>query len=309
MSKNPHVPTNRPPKRLKIAIPLILFSALFSALMGATVKLTSSDVTPEANVFWRNAISLLLLIPFFFRSKHRSSLKKLLTTQEWRIHFVRGLANFGAILLFFYSLQFLNLANANLLFNTVPIFVPIVVYLWKGILIDHRLWVGIGISFIGIIVVLNPGTDLFQPAMLMALCSGMLGSISLVSLRLSHYSEPTERSMFYLFVFSILLSGIGTLISFDASWKHLNMQTIPFLVLTGVFGFCYQVCITVASRYAPARQVSTLMFSSVIFSMGLDHWIWKTEVKSSMYIGFALIILGSILKILLYPKDDYQMKK
>lgn len=298
----------RPPSKPAYAIPLVIVASIFTALMGAVVKLLSYQTTTESLLFWRNLVSLVILYPFLLRAAKGVTVVESLKTKNWKIQLIRGVTSYFTVYFFFYSLKYLDLTNSVLLLNTIPIFVPIVALVWQKILIAHRLWWGIGTAFLGIIFVLNPTKDLFQPASLIGLASGITGAISLISLRLAHYSETTERSMFYVFAIGLIIAGIWTLFTFEKSWGHLDMGAIALLVLMGFLAFCYQACMNGAARFAPFRLVSTFLYCGVIFSIVLDTMVWKTPIKISTMIGFALIVIGAVLKLLLYPKDDYRIK-
>ncbi|MBU6383937.1 MAG: DMT family transporter [Verrucomicrobia bacterium] len=295
---------NRPPKQVAKGIFFFILAALCFALMGATVKEVGSSQTTEAIIVWRNAVSLLLLLPWLLAQKQ--PLKQQLSTHHVKIHLCRGIANFCAVFFYFLSLNFLPLSNATLLFNTAPIFIPLVAFLWHKVVMPKVLWWGIGISFVGIVIALDPRHGLFQPASLLALLSGISGAVALVSLRLGHYSETSNRLMFYVFVINLLLAFLFSLFSFQKTWGALSLLDLAWMLLIGIWGFAYQITSTLGTRYIPARLGAIFLFLSVVFSFFLDHWMWQVTIPPSTYIGCALIVLGAALKVILYPKDDFQ---
>ncbi|MBX7066306.1 MAG: DMT family transporter [Parachlamydiales bacterium] len=297
---------NRPERQTAKGISFFILASLFMALMGAAAKELSTHQTVEATIFWRNFIGLLLLFPWLLIQKE--PLKKQLHTKQIKMHCIRGVTNYLTIFLYFLSLSYLPLSNATLLFNTIPIFIPIIAYFWQGIVIHKQLWWGLGVAFLGILIALDPRAGFFQPASILALLSGVTGAITLVSLRLGHYSETSPRLMFYLFSINMLLAFFCSLFSFQKSWMALTGNDIFWLVLVGIYGFFYQVASTFGAKFVPMRLGAVFIFFSVIFSFLFDHWIWKTELPLSVYLGCALIIIGAILKVVFYPKDDIQLR-
>lgn len=114
--------------------------------------------------------------------------------------------------------------------------------------------------------------------------------------------------MFYLFASNMIIGFVFSLFSFERSWISLNKETCFYLFFVGIFGFLYQIAVTLGSRFVPVRLGGVFIFFSVIFSFFIDHFVWKTDIALSTYIGCALVILGSIIKVILYPKDDLQFK-
>lgn len=298
--------TKRPARKTAKGILCFLVASLFMALMGAFVKEVGHDTPTSAVIFWRNFVSLLFLFPWLLIQK--DSLRVQLKTKDFKFLIVRGISNFIASFLYFYSLNFLPLSNATLLFNTMPLFVPLVSYFWQGVVIIKKLWWGLSIAFLGIVIALDPRLGIFQPAALMALAAAIFGAIGLLSLRLGHYTETHSRLMFYLFASNMVIGFVFSLFSFERSWEALDKETFFYLIFVGIFGFLYQLAVTLGSRFVPVRLGGIFIFFSVIFSFLIDHFIWETDIALPTYIGCALVILGSIVKVILYPKDDLQLR-
>jgi drug/metabolite transporter (DMT)-like permease len=297
--------TNRPRKRPLMGISLFILSAFFMALMGTVVKILADHQTAEAIVFWRNFVGLAIIFPWMLLKS--PPLKVQLKTSSLKLHLVRGIASFLSVFLYFYSLRELSLSSATLLFNTIPIFIPLVAYFWKRIVILKILWWGLGVSFLGILFALNPGNDLIQFASLIALSSGIIGAIAYVSLRLGHYSETQDRLMFYLFTICAICALFFTLFSFKTSWS-LTLKDAWLMLLVGILGFLYQLTVTAGAKFVPVRLGSIFIYFSVIFAFAIDRWVWHTHIPLTTYLGFVLIVTGAALMVILYPKEDIQFK-
>ncbi len=298
--------TNRPRKRPLLGISLFILSALFMALMGTLVKILADHQTAEAIVFWRNFVGLAIIVPWMFFK--REPFKEQLKTSSIKLHLTRGIASFLSVFLYFYSLKDLSLSSATLLFNTIPIFIPLVAFFWKRVVILKILWWGLGISFLGILFALNPGKDLIQFPSLIALLSGLLGAVAYVSLRLGHYSETQDRLMFYLFLICAVCAALFTFFSFKTSWT-LTVKDGWLMLLVGVLGFLYQLTVTAGAKFVPVRLGSIFIYFSVIFAFAIDRWVWNTHIALSTYLGFILIVFGAVLMVVLYPKEDIQIKQ
>lgn len=299
---------NRPQHRKALGITYFLIAAFFMALIGFTAKIVVYRQTPEAVVFWRNLTALVLLFPWIVFSNPKEPFIEKLKPKSLKINLVRAVSSFLSVLLYFYSLQYLDLSIATLLWNTIPIFVPIIAYFWKRIAIQHVLWWGIGIAFLGICFVLNPFEHELNFASIIALAAGVSGAFSFISLRLGHYSESQDRMLFYLFFLSAIFSLLASLIQFEKTWGQLNWEDFGMMVLLGVFSLIYQVFLSFGSKNIPIRLGSVFIYFAVIFAMIFDVWVWKESIPLSTYIGFLLIVLGSGLMIVLYPKDDLKIK-
>lgn len=262
----------------------IFLAATAYACMGAFVKL-GGEIPDQQMVFFRNFICLCILLPWILLPK-----PKPLKTTLFSTHLIRAIAGLLNMYCFFYSIRSILLTDAMLLNNTMPLFVPLVVWLWQGEKIPMKLIPGLIVGFLGIVFILRPGIALFKPAALFALASGLFMSISMAGIRELGKLEPLYRILFYYFAISSLLS------LFPLFWGWENHSTLLWLILCGigVFAALYQYLLTKGYQYAAASKISPLIYFAVILS-GIFDWIFWNNIPGIMsYIGVLLVILGAI---------------
>ena len=293
----------RPKTHIQKAVFFILLSALFNAFLSALAKFSYSKLTMMQMVFARNFIALLLFSMWLAISKKETSFFSFLRPGLFHMQVVRALAGFTSICLFIYSLKTLDLSDSAVLYNTMPIFLPFVAYLWKGIKIHHKSWWGIIPAFIGILFVVQPGGNFFNQGTLYVLLSGLAGAISTLSLRLSHYTDPSRRTLFYYFLITSACAAVFLLFQHSSMYQVFSKESLLLLTGIGVLGLLFQIFFTLATKYAPARLVSPFYFSTVIFSALLDWLLWNVNLDMYKLIGFVLVFIGVCLVVLLYPKD------
>ncbi len=291
----------RPETKLHRAILFISFAAVCAAVMGACVKIAAPYVTTQMIVFSRMLLSLML-ISIWMQFSSSTPWKEKTRTRDWKIQWIRALSGIVSFFLYFYALKYLPLADALMLFNTMPLFVPFVAYIWKKHPIPGKIFWGIGTAFFGIILILKPSTGVFQVATLWALLSGIIGAISTMAVRFSHYTEPAERTLFYYFLLGSLMSGLVTLSDIPGNWQMLNLQSLNFFLVIGGIGFIYQVLFTVATKYAPVRMTSPFLYLGVVVSAFLDWGLWGRVLSLWTCVGFVFVFVGAFLTVYLFPK-------
>lgn len=299
----------RPKTELYKAIPLILTAAFFNTLMILFVKIAAESVSIQIVLFARYLITLIILLPFIYFNPVKQPVYSYLKTERLPLHLFRDMCGLISVLCYFYAAKSLSLADATVLFNTAPLFIPIIAFFWGGLKIMHRLWWGMALGFLGVILILHPGRELLSLASIAGLFSGLCAAIVFVGGRYLSYSEPPLRTMFYYFVVGTVLALIMLIISPEDSWKIFDIKSILLLVSVGVCGYFYQLCFTHGSKYAPVRLTSSFLYASVIFSLFLDWFIWHVTPNSVSLIGIFCVIIGACLLLFLYPKDDYQKRK
>lgn len=299
----------RPEKRFGLAIGFILLFCFFVSIYSASVKYISTEVPVTSIIVWNYIVGGGFLLVWMFILFPKEKGLSYLKTKEIKNQAVRSLSRLASLFFFFYTLKNLAVADATLLLFTSSIFLPIIAFFWHRIGLHLHMWWGILIAFIGIGFIMSPGKEIFRLDALIGLLSGITTAIAFLALRFAHYSEPIDRTLFYNYAIGGALILLFSLFAFESIWAPLTLKQMSWLFLVGLLGFISQICVTLASKYAPMRFLSPFMYLSAIFGMVLDWTIWKTVPSFSIYLGCFLIVAGNILMLILYPKDDLQIRR
>lgn len=298
----------RPPLHKGKAIGYTLLSAFFVAFMANFAKLLVRDVSTEMVILARFSVGFLILMPtVIYRSK--GALVKYLKTSRLKLHLLHGILSMTGLSCFYHALKKLPLEDTTLLVFTFPLFVPIVARLWKKVAIIPRLWWGILLGLLGIVIILNPTKTVFQPYALVALMGGITGATSLICKRLLVYTESREQILFYLTVVAIAILGTVVLMKFRANFRPYSCNEWLYFLGVGTCGYFYQYFLSTASKYAPARFTSVFLYSSVAYAALLDWFIWNHKPSFQFAVGFSLVVLGAVVLFFLYPRDDLRIVK
>lgn len=292
----------RPISNIRLAIPAVLCASFIYAILSALVKGELSHISVPGILFWRYLIASVLFIPWMlYQTRHTGCDLK---PTSFKLYWLRVGCTLASVYLYCAALKNLSIAMTSLLFNTLPLFVPLVARVWKKIPINHQLWWGFGVALLGVGCVLAPGAIVWNQDMLLAVGAGLAGAVSVVSIRFSHYEEPPYRINFYFFVLAFLMTIPMTFWDIDTSWRALSWGDLFPILAIGVTGLLYQELFSFALKNGPARLLAPFMYTAVVWGVILDKWIWKADFTIVMWIGMGLVVMGNILIYLLYPKKD-----
>ena len=171
-----------------------IFAAFFYATMICVVKL-AKDINFETLVFFRTFICSCLILPFCIKKKNVFATKKI------GLHVLRAFVGIGALYCSFFAAKHLPIVDVVLLFNTLPFFIPIIVFLWHREKISWKRILAILMGFIGVIFVLRPDFSFINIPGFIGLASGLLGAMALVTVHRLAKTEPIETILFYFFLF------------------------------------------------------------------------------------------------------------
>lgn len=258
-------------------------SALCFAGMSTAVKLASRDLPNSMVVFFRSAVALVLLLPWLLKHGRAA----LATTRRFE-HAVRGLGGLGSMYCGFYAIGHMRLADAVLLNYSLPLMLPLIERAWLKAPIERRLWLPLGVGFVGLMLILKPGTSVFQPVALFGLGSAFFAAVAQVGIRGMTGSEPVTRIVFYFALYSTAIS----VLPLPFTWRTPTPAALLAVVSAGLLATGGQFCLTRAYASAPAQQVGPFIYLTVVFS-GLIDWLFWHVLPDRLFLAGALAVVAA----------------
>ena len=256
---------------------LVFSSTMFFYIMTLFVKL----ITREGNIpstevtFFRFLIGFIMVNIGMLKTGYKIKMKNKGAVLS------RGFFTALAILLFFIVIEHSTTTKANIYNLTYPIFVTI----FGPLLLADEKWtlkgiIGVGVAFIGIILISGFGIGEVNWVDGLGLIMGFVDGMGIVALRKARVTDESSTILFYLMVIGLIM----TLIPFGSQFKLPNYQEGFYLLGMGIFSYLGQYTLTNGFKYVKAVQGS-LISSSRIF---------VASIFGIMFLGepFSLAILG-----------------
>lgn len=278
--------------KLKKGSIFVILAALCFSTMSLLVKFATKTTTVDKIVAFRFGISFIyVLIVLLIRKilKKKTSLK----TKHKFMHFSRAISSILAMTLLYVSLKYIPMVDANLLFMSNALFVPIIAAIFLSTKVKNKHWVAIIIGFCGVAFILKPGNEILGLYSFIGLASGLSAAISFVIVRELSQHDSSYVCMFYLFLIAFIITGSYAFLT----WKTPNLYTTLLLIGAGVFGALSQEFVIRGSFHIPANIVSSLLYTSLIFTIFLE-WFFINYIPHILtWIGIILVVFSSILTV------------
>ncbi|MFT6310319.1 MAG: drug/metabolite transporter (DMT)-like permease [Porticoccus sp.] len=275
-------------QNISLAISLSFAMVVIGSISTAAVKYMADIVEPTVIVAVQYTVGLLLCLPAVVK-KGSASLK----TDKLALHLLRGIAGVLGFYLYYASLKHIPLVDGMLLRQAAPLCVPLVMLIWLRQTISGITWIPLVIGFIGIALLLQPGSDSGTTWHGVAFLSAICLSFSMVSTGELAETEPNHRILFYYFAMStvaILPFAIGSMGGITARvWLILIVISIAMYSAIGLYTKAYSL--------AKASTIAPINYFSVLVS-GLIGWLVWDEIPNLIAVlGMVLIIAGGIATI------------
>ena len=269
---------------------LILLSEMALVLTGVMIHALVKHVPTEVLVLARNGLGLLFFMPWLLRNGTRC-----VVTSKLPLHLSRSLIGLCAMYCLFYSWGHLPLAQAALLKQTAPLFIPIVGFIWLKESISAWTFIAILVGFVGVWVVLNPSQHTQIPwVALLAIFGAFLGATAKVVVRKLTLTQSSLVIVFYFSLFNTLFSLVPAILV----WNTPSLLLLAGMALMAGFATLAQLLLSKGYRYAPAGQLGAFTYGSVIFSSLLGWLLWDELVTFEAMIGMALVVASGVIVLL-----------
>ena len=271
----------------------IIASAFGFALMSAFVKL-AGDLPNFQKVFFRNLISAIVAL--YLIIKHKGSL---IGKKENRILLIlRSIFGTLGVILNFYSIDKLVLSDSNMLNKLSPFLVVILCAIFLKEKINMTQISSIIIAFIGALFIIKPTFSVEIIPYIGGLMGALFAAAAYTCLRAIGNKEESYTIVFFFSMFSLIV----TLPVFLYVYKPMQLSQLIYLILAGVFASLGQFGITLAYRYAPAKEISIFDYSNIIFSAILSIFLFGQIPDILSILGYIIIFLAAFY-IFLYNKN------
>ncbi|MFT5539131.1 MAG: drug/metabolite transporter (DMT)-like permease [Alphaproteobacteria bacterium] len=261
----------------------VMMAALLLTIMGAMVKDLARDIHSFQIVFFRCLLGGIALFPFILRVGI-SSLK----TQRPGLHVARVIIGTAAMFCVFFAFSHMPLAEAIAIVFSRPLFAMALAIPFLGEIVGWRRAAAALIGFIGVLIMIRPGTAAFQPASLVALAGAvMAGSIAIIVKKMAPTEKPDSIVMWFA-IGGTLISAIPAALV----WVWPTPVQWGWLIAIGITGIAGQAALmrgfstgetSFVTPFDYTRLVFATVFGIVLFAEFPDFW---------KAVG-ALIIVGS----------------
>lgn len=263
------------------AVFCMLISALGFTFMSVTVKYVTGIPLFE-KVFFRNLISLG--VAFFMLKK--SSAPMFGRRENQLALLARSIFGLAGVVLNFYAIANLTLADSSMLGKLSPIFVTIMACIFLKEKIDNKQILSIIITFLGALLVIKPEFSLEMLPSLSGIMSAASAGVAYTLLRYLKDKESPDTIIFYFSLISVVFTAPFAL----AEYVQPTFTQLGLLLATGVFASVGQFGITYAYKFAKATEVSIYNYSAIVFGIILG-FIFFGEIPDALsLLGGAIII-------------------
>jgi drug/metabolite transporter (DMT)-like permease len=272
------------------AILLLLLAQSILVFLDISAKWLSGTGMPTSEiVFVRYGVHVALLLGIFLPLRGRD----MFVTRNWKLEIARGLCLLATTAGNFMAMRYLPLTVTGALIFSSPLIVCALSGPMLGEKVGWRRWMAIGVGFIGILIILRPGTEAFHPAALLALGAAFFVALfSIFTRKLAGVDTAITQQIYAGGTALLLVTPIAFT---DWVWPSQPASWLAFFA-AGTAGMVGHILISVAHRFAAPSTLAPFNYLQLIY-LALASWMIFNQPPDSGFAVGATIIVASGLYI------------
>ena len=205
-------------------------------------------------------------------------------------HFIRAFSAVGCVVFYFFGLKYLFLSENVAIVHSAPILAAVLAVPILGEKLGIKRSTAVVLGFVGVIIIVKPGSNLFQLVSLLPFIS----AIFMASVYLSTRSlMNTESSVAIIFYYSLALF-VTSLFFFPKDFVLPSLVQFIFLMSLGIVGSLGHFFLSQAAKFADVVVISPFEYSSFIFVGIMGYYFYDEVPGFSIILGGLLIIISGV---------------
>ncbi len=220
-------------------------------------------------------------------------------TQNLKTQILRSLLSVLESGCFVLSFRYLSLADVHSVGSLTPVIIVMLSSIFLKEKVSPKTWIAIFIGFVGVLIILRPGSSIFDFKSLIPLMAAFfLGLYQVVTKKASVY-DSTETSLFYTSIIGlIIMTVLGNIY-----WQPTNINSYFLFLATGLFfslGIYLQI---IALSMARASIIQPFHYTLIFWAIILGYIFYNDIPDLFTILGTIVITASGIFVINQTSKD------
>jgi drug/metabolite transporter (DMT)-like permease len=257
-------------------------------VMAVSIRSLSGALSIVEILTVRSAVGLAIVLAVLaVRPEFRTAISR----RRLRLHFLRNSIHFGSQYLWAMSLLLLPLATVFALEFTMPAWTILLapIFLQERMTASRIGEVVLGLA--GVLVILRPGIESFQPAALLVLVAALGYATQNIATKKLTKTESTFAIVFWMNVIQLALGLVGAGFWFVSK---IGIEQLPAIAGLGTAGLFAHFCLSNAFRAGDASIVVPLDFMRIPLIAVVGWWLYGEALDAFVFAGAGLIITGIV---------------
>ena len=265
---------------------LMIIAVTFFNLKDGLAKYLSETYPVIQLLFFQYGVMFVSILPIIIV---RDGWTGLITKHPFSL-LLRGGIGVSALGLLFWAVSQIPLADAYAIIFISPIVVTMLSPFLLGESVGIRRWTAVVAGFIGVLLVIQPGFQVFSIGTTIAIGSGiMFGLYGIVTRKLTQQELPRVMMVYTALVGIVSVSGF-----LPTYWVVPKLDHSFMIVAMGILATVGHALMVYSYAAAPATVVTPFLYASIIAATLQGYFIFGDFPNLISWVGISTIIISGI---------------
>ncbi|MFV0335309.1 MAG: DMT family transporter [Tropicimonas sp.] len=247
----------------------------------ATVKHIGPVMPPAESAFLRYVLGLTFFLPMA-----PTLMRTRLSRRAWAMFTLRGALQAGAVILWFFAMTRITLAEVTAMNYMSPIYITLGAALFLGEPLAARRVLAIAVAFCGALIILRPGLRALEAGHgAMAVAALGFAGAYLVAKRMTGEVSPGVVVAMMSLMTTLFLAPFALI-----GWVPPTLQQIGWLFLVACFATTGHYAMTLAFKAAPMAVTQPVTFLQLVWAALVGAAFFEEPLSLWVMLGGGLIM-------------------
>ena len=269
-------------------------------MIAATFVFAMQDGISQHLAREYNVMMIVMVRYWFFAafviavaSRATGGLRQAVRTDQPKLQIFRGVLLAAEICIAIQGFVYLGLIESHAVFACYPLLIAALSGPVLGEKVGWRRWAAIGVGFIGMLIILQPGTGVFSPYALIPLVSALMFALYGLLTRFVARKDSAATSFFWTGVSgAVAMTVVG--ITFWEPMSGSDWLWMGLLCLTGAGG---HFLLIKTYEVAEASSVQPFAYLQLVWASALGLLVFAEQLRTNVVIGASLIVAAGIFTL------------
>ncbi len=272
----------------KMGIVLMISAILCYSCMDGIIRYLSQHynvITLGMFRYWFFALFIII-----FHSRKGKSLKIVSKSKMQFLQILRSVILTVELCFAHYCFYKIGLIQTASIFAVGPLIVTALsVFILKEV-VGWRRWTAITVGFIGILIILRPGINVFDPFSFIALGCAFLYAVYQVLTRLVSRYDNNDTTLFYTGIVGvIILSSIGPFF-----YKEVQAIDWLWIFIISILGLSAHFCIIKSLQLAEASMLQPFSYLHLVFVSIIGILVFNEILETPVLVGSIIVVSAGL---------------
>ncbi len=267
-----------------------IFFGILAFFLFATTDVAQKYATIYHSVFQIMLFRYLFLLIISLIEAKRKKNQQVWKTKNLKMQLLRSLSSILETAFFVTSFKYLPLGDAHSVAALSPIIVVALSIIFLKEFVDKKIWFAIFFGFIGVLIILRPGFEVFSFKALLPLGAALGFAVyQILTKKVSEY-DSNETSLFFTSLFGVVVM----LVLASIFWVDFILLSYFLLPLIGIMMSLAHYCLIIGLAKAPANKIQPFHFTLIFWAIIYGFVFYEDVPDLPTIIGASIIVCSGI---------------